>query len=176
MSRETSPDTAGGARRPGPLSPERLWRISSWLYHKGRKRAARFVKRVSSFIYKNSLAPDVVVPPDIRFGHSCFGTVIHSNTTLGRNVRIGHHVTIAVHAASGAEHGIVIEDGVRIGAHAIILAPEGRSLRIGEAARIGAGALVVHDVPAGATVVAEPSRMRLPEEDADGSGRPAARG
>lgn len=146
------------------VSPQRLWRLSSWLHHHGMKRLGRFVKRISSLIYQNSLAPDVVVPPDISFGHSCFGTVIHSNVTIGRDVRISHHVTIAVHAATGAEQGIVIEDGVRIGAHAIVLAPRGRSLRIGSGARIGAGALVVHDVPPGATVVSEPSRMRLPGE------------
>ena len=154
-------------RPPAFMTPEQLWRLSSYLHHRGMRRPGRYVKRISSLIYHHSLAPNVIVPPDIRFGHSCFGTVIHSNVTIGRDVRIGHHVTIAVHAATGANEGIVIEDGVRIGAHAIVLAPEGRSLRIGAGARVGAGALVVHDVPPGATVVSEPSRVRLAGETAE---------
>ncbi len=141
------------------MSPERLWRISAFLRRRGMRRLALFVKKVNSAIYRNSLAPGVRFSPDVRFLHSGFGTVIHSNVTIGRGVRIGQNVTIAVRAATGSEHGIVIEDEVGIGAGAIILAPRGRSVRIGRGARIGAGALVVRDVPDGATVVAEPSRV-----------------
>lgn len=42
-----------------------------------------------------------------------------------------------------------------IGARAIILGP----ITIGEGATIGAGAVVVKDVPAGATVVGNPARI-----------------
>ncbi len=141
------------------MSPERLWKISAALRRRGFRRLSRLVKKVNSAIYHNSLATDVVFSPDVKFGHHGFGTVIHSNVTIGRNVKIWHNVTIAVRANTGAPDGIVIEDRVRIGAGAIILAPAGRSLRIGEGARIGAGALVVHDVPPGATVISEPSRI-----------------
>ncbi len=141
------------------MSPERLWRISAFLRRRGLRRLALFVKKVNSAIYRNSLAPGVQFSPDVRFLHSGFGTVIHSNVTIGSGVRIGQNVTIAVRAATGSEHGIVIEDDVGIGAGSIILAPRGRSVRVGKGARIGAGALVVGDVPDGATVVAEPSRI-----------------
>lgn len=147
------------------MSPERLWRLSAFLRRRGMKRLALAVKKLNSVLYHNSLAPGVVFSPDVSFGHHGFGTVVHSNVTIGRCVRIGHNVTIAVHAATGSDHGIVIEDEVGIGAGAVILAPRGRSLRIGRGARIGAGALVVGDVPAGATVVSEPSRvLQAPEE------------
>lgn len=141
------------------MSPVRLWKISAFLRRRGFKRLALAVKKVNSLIYHNSLAPGVRFSPDVRFGHHGFGTVIHSNVTIGARVRIWHNVTIAVRASTGAEHGIVIEDGVQIGAGSILLAPKGRSLTIGAGARIGAGALVVHDVPPGATVVSEPARI-----------------
>jgi serine O-acetyltransferase len=141
------------------MSPERLWRLSAFLRRKGMKRLALLVKKLNSVIYHNSLAPGVEFSPDVHFGHHGFGTVVHSNVKIGRGVRIGHNVTISVHAATGSEYGIVIEDDVGIGAGAIVLAPRGRSVRIGRGARIGAGALVVRDVPAGATVVSEPSRV-----------------
>lgn len=50
---------------------------------------------------------------------------------------------------------------MRVGANSVIISPKGGSLTIGRGARIGAGALVVKDVPPGATVVSEPSRMIL---------------
>ena len=48
---------------------------------------------------------------------------------------------------------------MKIGTNAVIIAPRGRSLRIGRGARIGAGAIVTDDVPAGASVVSPPSRF-----------------
>ncbi len=141
------------------VSPERLWRLSAFLRRKGLRRLALLVKRVNSAIYHNSLAPGVEFSPDVHFNHHGFGTVIHSNVTIGRRVRIGHNVTIAVRAATGADRQIVIEDDVHIGAGSVVLAPQGRSVRIGRGARVGAGALVVGDVPPGATVVSEPSRV-----------------
>ena len=44
----------------------------------------------------------------------------------------------------------MIEDGVSIGATAVIVSPLEGTLRIGRGARIGAGAVVTKDVPAGA--------------------------
>jgi serine O-acetyltransferase len=144
------------------VSPERLWRVSAFLRRKGLRRLALLVKKLNSAIYRNSLAPGARFSPDVKFIHSGFGTVIHSNVTIGRQVRIGQNVTIAVRDATGGEHGIVIEDDVGIGAGAIILAPLGRSVRIGRGVRIGAGALIVRDVPDGATVVGEPARVMAP--------------
>jgi len=141
------------------MSPERLWRFSAFLWRKGHKRLALAVKKLNSAIYHNSLPPDVQFSPDIHFGHHGFGTVIHSNVVIGRGVRIGHNVTIAVRAATGTGPMIVIEDEAGIGAGSIVIAPRGRSIRIGRGARVGAGALVIADVPDGATAVSRPSRV-----------------
>jgi serine O-acetyltransferase len=149
------------------MSPERLWRLSAFLWRKGLKRLALTVKKLNSAIYHNSLPPNVEFSPDIHFGHHGFGTVIHSNVVIGRGVRIGHNVTIAVRAATGVGPMIVIEDEAGIGAGAIIIAPRGRSIRIGRGARVGAGALVVADVPDGATAVSAPSRVIAAGERGD---------
>jgi serine O-acetyltransferase len=140
------------------VSPERLWRLSAALLPYSRT-LALMVKKINSVIYHNSLAPGVDFQRDIRFGHHGFGTVIHSNVVIGRDVKIWHNVTITVHAASASPQRIVIEDGVRIGANSVIIAPAERSLRIGRGARIGAGAVVARDVPAGATVISAQSRV-----------------
>lgn len=148
------------------MSPERLWRLSAALRRRGLKRLALLVKKLNSAIYHNSLAPGAVFAPDVRFEHHGFGTVIHSNVVIGRRVRIHHNVTIAVRSNTGSPHGITIEDDVHIGANSVIITPLEGSLRIGAGARIGACAVVVKDVPPGATVVSAPARMLLAEEAA----------
>jgi acetyltransferase-like isoleucine patch superfamily enzyme len=50
---------------------------------------------------------------------------------------------------------VTIEDGVRVGIGAILL----EGVHIGANARIGAGAVVSHDVPPDATVVGNPARV-----------------
>ncbi len=146
------------------MTPERLWRLSALLRRRGHRRLALLVKKLNSVIYHNSLAPGAQFSPDIRFGHHGFGTVVHSNVEIGRRVRIWHNVTIAVHAPTGSPNKIVIGDDVGIGANSVIIAPAGRSIRIGHGARIGAGAVVAGDVPDGATVISAPSRV-LPARD-----------
>jgi serine O-acetyltransferase len=143
------------------MSPERLWMISIALRTRGFRRLALLVKKVNSMIYHNSLAPGASVSPDIRFGHHGFGTMVHSNVVIGRRVKIWHNVTIAVRSRSGwsTPHGITIEDDVKIGANAVIISPLEGSIRIGRGARIGAGAVVTHDVPPGARVVGTPARV-----------------
>jgi serine acetyltransferase len=120
------------------------------------------VKRINSTIYHNSLAPGVSFSPDVQFRHHGFGTVIHANVVIGERVIIYQNVTIAVHAESASPHRIVIEDDVSIGANSVVIAPANQSLRIGRGARIGAGAVIAEDVPAGATVVSGPPRIIPP--------------
>ena len=105
------------------MSPERLWRLSAALRRRGHRRLALLVKKLNSTIYHNSLAPGAKFSPDVRFAHHGFGTVIHSNVEIGERVLIYHNVTIAVRAATGEPHRIVIEDDVRIGANSVIISP-----------------------------------------------------
>jgi serine O-acetyltransferase len=149
------------------MSPERLWRISAALRRRGFKRAALLVKKINSVIYHNSLAPGVQFSPDIRFGHHGFGTMIHANVVIGQRVKIWHNVTLAVRSSTGTPNKIIIEDDVVIGASAVVVAPYESSVRIGRGARIGAGAVVTKDVPAGATVVSAPARVIVRSEGAE---------
>lgn len=71
---------------------------------------------------------------------------------IGNNVTIFQHVTIA---ESDKYKTTVIEDNVRIGAGAVIL----NNVRIGSGAKIGANAVVTHDVPSCATAVGVPARI-----------------
>src|SRR4029077_10330042 len=158
-----SREAEGGRRRTVLMSPERLWKLSAALRKRGWRRPALLVKKLNSVLYHNSLAPGATFSPDIRFGHHGFGTMVHSNVVIGRRVKIWHNVTLAVRAATGSPHRIVIEDDVTIGANAVVVTPNEGSIHIGRGARIGAGVVVTHDVPAGATVVSMPARVLLGE-------------
>ena len=130
----------------------------------GAQRLALIVKKVNSAISATRLrrvrrsAPHPFRAPRLRHGD-------HSNVVIGRRVTIYQNVTIAVRAATGSPHRIVIGDDVTIGANSVVISPNEGSLHIGRGARIGAGAVVVKDVPAGATVISAPARVLL---DADG--------
>ncbi|HWG09848.1 MAG TPA: hypothetical protein VN672_12675 [Solirubrobacteraceae bacterium] len=143
------------------MDPLRLWRTSIALQRGGHGHAAGALARLNTLLYGNSLSPHASVGPGVWLGHHAFGTVVQSNVTVGRDVTIWHNVSLE--ADEAADTQLVIEDGVKIGASAVIAAPAGRTLRIGGGARIGAGAVVTDDVPAGATVVAAPMRVVEPD-------------
>ncbi len=141
------------------LSSRRLWLLSMSLYKRGHPRLARLVKNVNSMMYHNSLPVEATVSPDVRLGHHGFGTVLHPRVVIGPGVKIFQNVTMAVRPPGGS-HQIVIEEGAVVGANAVIMTPRNRSIRIGKGARVGAGAVVTHDVPAKMIAISPPVELR----------------
>lgn len=95
---------------------------------------------------------------NINFPHGLNGIVIHPNAVIGDNVTIYHQVTIGENTGSSRHinHAApIIEDEVFVGVGAKILG----NIRIGKGAKIGAGAVVLHDVPAYCTAVGVPARI-----------------
>jgi serine O-acetyltransferase len=105
-------------------------------------------------LFSIALPPSVVVGRDVLFGYSGLGIVVHARAKIGDNVKISQNVTIG--GRSGHIEVPVIEDDVEIGAGACILGP----IRIGRGAKIGANAVVLHDVPAHAIAVGVPAQVR----------------
>ena len=88
----------------------------------------------------------VALPETVFLPHPQ-GIVIFDTTRIGRDVVIGHQVTLGGRDVSPAAPNI--EDGVYIGAGAKILG----GVTVGRGATVGANAVVTKDVPPGATVV-----------------------
>ena len=89
------------------------------------------------------------------------GVVVHSDAVLGPNCQLMQQVTLG----AGSRPGLPVLDGhVDVGAGARILG----GVHVGAHAQIGANAVVLDDVPAGATVVGIPARIvrrrALPED------------
>ena len=79
------------------------------------------------------------------------GTVINSEVVAGKNLVLEHGVTI------GAEKGAspVLGDNVFVGAGAKIIG----AIKIGSDVKIGANAVVISDIPNGATAVGIPAKV-----------------
>jgi serine O-acetyltransferase len=117
-----------------------------------------------------------------HWGRWLTGIEIHPGATIGRRVFIDHGMgivigeTAEIHDECTLYHGVTLGGtswnqgkrhptlgkGVVIGAGAKILGP----ILVGDGAKIGSNAVVVRDVPAGATAVGVPARILLGDDQA----------
>jgi len=74
---------------------------------------------------------------------------------LGNDISILHGVTLGGSGKEGGDRHPKIGDGVMIGANASVLG----NIRVNECAKIGAGSVVVAEVPAYSTVGGVPARV-----------------
>jgi serine acetyltransferase len=84
-----------------------------------------------------------------------YNVIIHPDAQLGSNVTIYHNVTVAT-IWSGKKKGTPkIEDGVVVYPHSILLG----NITIGKNSIVGAGSVVIKDVPPGSIVAGNPARI-----------------
>ncbi|MDE6060290.1 MAG: serine O-acetyltransferase [Clostridia bacterium] len=83
------------------------------------------------------------------------GVVIGETTEIGNDVVLYQGVTLGGTGKDIGKRHPTIEDGVMVSAGAKVLGP----VRIGEGSKIGAGSVVLKDVPPHSTVVGVPGRI-----------------
>lgn len=118
-------------------------------------------RRISQHVRR---ATGIEIHPGAAIGDRFFidhgmGVVIGETTVIGNDVTIYQGVTLG---GTGKEHGKrhpTLEDFVVVGVGATVLG----DIRIGRGTRVGAGAVVVSEVPANCTVVGVPGRIVVRE-------------
>ena len=114
--------------------------------------------RILSYITR--IITGIEIHPGARIGRRFFidhgeGVVIGETTVIGDDVLIYQQVTLG---GTGKEHGKrhpTLENNVIVGAGAKVLG----NINIGAGTRIGAGSVVVDDVPENCTVIGVPGRI-----------------
>jgi serine O-acetyltransferase len=111
----------------------------------------RLAHRLAMAIAQVSIGDPVVIGPGVYIIHGQF--VADGLVEIGSGTVIAPFVTIGLRA--GDVRGATIECNVSIGTGAKLIG----GVRVGAGAQIGANAVVVDDVPAGATVIGAPARQ-----------------
>lgn len=115
------------------------------------RKVARLQHLVLSVLTGSDIDVGVRFGRNLRLPHPT-GVVIHRDVVIGDDCMVMQQVTLGQLAAGGVP---VIGSRVYFGSGAKVLGP----VQIGDGARIGANAVVLHDVPAGATAVGVPARQ-----------------
>ncbi|WP_137121880.1 serine O-acetyltransferase EpsC [Segeticoccus rhizosphaerae] len=110
----------------------------------------------------------VEIHPAARIGKRFFidhgmGVVIGETAEIGDDVMMYHGVTLGGRSMRRVKRHPTVGDRVTLGAGARVLGP----VEIGDDAQIGANAVVVRDVPAGAVATGIPARVRFPDPGQD---------
>lgn len=144
------------------LRPELIWWYSTLLNRKGWRLLAQFLVRINYILFKADLPAECRISRDVKLFHRGLGVVINPQVTIHRGVRIVHNVTIGVVAGPAGEGAgsVLIEEDVRIGVGAVILASPGKRLVLGKGCQVGAMAYVRDDVAPGDVVMAPVARSR----------------
>jgi serine O-acetyltransferase len=135
------------------------WRASNWLWRQGRLDLALLIQSAASSQLQVSIHPSAEIGTGVFLDHGT-GIVIGPFARIGGGVTILQNVTIG-RGADRLDQAPRIGRGVLVGSGAMVIGP----LTIGDFAKIGAGAVVDRDVPAGCTAVGDP--MRLTNCDGD---------
>lgn len=133
-----------------------LHRVAHSMWQHDQKGMARFVS------FGNRFLTGIEIHPAAKIGRRFFidhgmGVVIGETAEIGDDVTLYHGVTLGGVSLNEGKRHPTLEDGVVVGAGAKVLG----GFTVGKYAKIGSNAVVVKEVPAGATMVGSAARLIL---------------
>ncbi|MFN7253205.1 MAG: serine O-acetyltransferase EpsC [Anaerobacillus sp.] len=133
-----------------------IWghRLAHALWKKRLFFLARLFSQIARFITGIEIHPGAVIGQRLFIDHG-MGVVIGETCEIGNNVTIYQGVTLGGTGKEKGKRHPTIEDNVLIASGAKILG----SMTIGRNSRIGAGSVVLNEVPPNSTVVGIPGRV-----------------
>ena len=151
-----------------------LHRVAYRLHQGQQHLLARFVSHLNRALTGIEIHPAAQIGEGLFIDHG-MGVVIGETAVIGDDVMLYQGVTLGGTSRLHEKRHPTLNDGVVVGAHAQLIG----AVDVGEGARIGAGSVVVTDVPPYSTVVGVPGRVvavrfpdtrpihRLPDPEAE---------
>src|SRR5262245_29217627 len=142
-------------------------RFAHWLWGCEFKWLGRFVSHMGRWFTGIEIHPGATIGRRVFIDHG-MGVVIGETAEIGDDTTLYHGVTLGGTSWNKGKRHPTLGKNVVVGAGAKILGP----ITMGDGAKIGSNAVVVKDVPAGATAIGIPARVV--ESQHEGNGRFAA--
>ena len=129
-------------------------RLSHWLWQHGFKLLARMHSQLWRFWTQIEIHPGAEIAKGVFIDHGS-GLVIGETAIVEAEVKLYHGVTLGGTGKDTGKRHPTVRRGALISAHSQLLGP----IEIGENSKVGAGAVVVSNVPANVTVVGVPAKV-----------------
>ncbi len=137
-------------------------RLTHWLWLRRLRWLSRFISVIARWVTGIEIHPGAVIGRRFFIDHG-LGVVIGETAVIGNDVTLYQGVTLGGTSWAPGKRHPTIGDDVVVGAGAKILGP----LMVGTGARVGSNAVVVKDVPEGATMIGIPARVARRACDTD---------
>ena len=128
------------------------YRVAHWLWGQGRRALANFIQSGTSEIFAVDIHPAARIGRGILMDHAT-GVVIGETAVVDDDVSIMQGVTLGGTGKESGDRHPKVRHGALIGANATILG----NIEIGADSRVGAGSVVLRDVPTCKTVAGVPA-------------------
>ena len=129
-------------------------RVSHFLWNHGFKLLARMHSQFWRFWTQIEIHPGATIASGVFIDHGA-GLVIGETAVVEKGVMLYHGVTLGGTGKDTGKRHPTVKEGALVSAHAQVIGP----IEIGAKAKVGAGAVVVSDVPSDVTVVGVPAKI-----------------
>ena len=129
-------------------------RVSHFLWNHGFKLLARMHSQFWRFWTQIEIHPGAIIASGVFIDHGA-GLVIGETAIVEKGVMLYHGVTLGGTGKDVGKRHPTVREGALVSAHAQVIGP----VEIGAKAKVGAGAVVVSDVPSDVTVVGVPAKI-----------------
>jgi len=128
--------------------------FAHWLWNAGLKWLGRLVSHAARWLTGIEIHPGANIGRRFFIDHG-MGVVIGETAEIGDDCTLYHGVTLGGTSWNKGKRHPTLGNGVVVGAGAKILGP----ILVGDGAKIGSNAVVVKEVPPGATAIGIPARI-----------------
>jgi serine O-acetyltransferase len=129
-------------------------RLANWLWTSGERDFALYLQSRSSDVFQTDIHPAARIGKGVFLDHAT-GLVVGETSVIEDDVSLLQNVTLGGTGKQAGDRHPKVRTGAVIGAGAKILG----NIEIGANARVAAGAVVLADVPANATVAGVPAKI-----------------